>query len=284
MRALFLAAALALPGAATAADSYPEARAIVSVGGPVTEIIHALGAGDRIIARDTTSLYPPALAALPDVGYMRRLSAEGVLSVAPDLIVTRDTAGPPEVLDQLRAAAIPIVEVHDAYSPDGVSAAVRTVGAALGKEAAAEALVGEIEAQFAELAGMVAAQDSTPRVLFILSNQAGRLNVAGAGTGADGAITLAGGRNVMGAAFQGYKIMNDEALIEAAPEVVVMMVSRADHAADPAEIFALPALSQSPAARNGAFLAIDPATLSFGPRAPLLLIDFAKALQGAGQS
>ena len=100
MKRLILALALAaLPVVAAQAQTYPEARRIVAIGGPVTELIFALGAGDRVIARDTTSTYPEEVNALPDVGYMRQLSAEGVLSVDPDLIVTRDTAGPLEALE-----------------------------------------------------------------------------------------------------------------------------------------------------------------------------------------
>lgn len=53
---------------------------IVSIGGDVTEIVYALGAEQQLIARDSTSLHPQAAAALPDVGYMRQLNAEGILS------------------------------------------------------------------------------------------------------------------------------------------------------------------------------------------------------------
>ena len=117
MKHLVIALAAALLPVSAAAQSYPDAQRIVSIGGPVTELIYLLGEGDRVIARDTTSTFPEEVNDLPDVGYMRQLSAEGVLSVEPDLIVTRDTAGPAEAMDQLRAAAIPLVEVHDGFSP-----------------------------------------------------------------------------------------------------------------------------------------------------------------------
>ena len=73
------AALCALPAFATG-----EAR-LLSIGGSVTEIVHALGQGDRLVARDTTSTYPPEVTDLPDVGYARALSPEGVLSVDPSL-------------------------------------------------------------------------------------------------------------------------------------------------------------------------------------------------------
>lgn len=276
MKHIIVALAIIFPIKAQA-ESYPDATSIVSIGGPVTEVIYALGAGERIVARDTTSHFPSDVEALPDVGYMRQLSAEGVLSVSPDLIITRDTAGPPETLDQLRAASVPLVEVHDGFSKDSVLAAVKTIGEALGKQSAAETLHAQIEEDFRALEANVAQQETTPRVLFILSNQGGRLNVAGRNTGAGGIIALAGGENVMGTAFEGYKIMSDEALIEAAPDVVLMMTGRGDHAGRKEDIFALPSLAHSPAAQNDTFITIDPAALGFGPRTA----QFAKTLNAA---
>ncbi|AJE48383.1 heme/hemin ABC transporter substrate-binding protein [Celeribacter indicus] len=270
-----LACLACLAAAPVFAQSYPEADAIVSIGGPVTEIIYALGEGDRIIARDTTSLYPPEVEELPDVGYMRQLSAEGVLSVGPDLIVTRDTAGPPEVIDQLEAASIPVVGVPDGYTEDTVLAAIRTIGTALGVEAEAERLAGTVADDFAELGDLHRADP--PRVMFILSNQGGRLNVAGDDTGANGILALAGAENVMAADYKGYKIMSDEAIIAAAPDVVVMMTGEEEHEARRGQILSLPAIAQTPAGQNGAFVTVDPAALSFGPRTA----DFARELNAA---
>lgn len=251
-------------------QSYPDANAVVSIGGPVTEIVHALGQSDRLIARDTTSRFPETVETLPDVGYMRRLSAEGVLSVGPDLILARATSGPPEAIDQLRAAAIPLVLVPDGFSEAEILSAIETVGTALGVDPAP--LASKVEAEFDALPQNIP-QDA-PRVMFILSNQGGRLNVAGADTGADGIIALAGAENVMAGAYEGYKIMSDEAIIAAAPEAILMMTGEDEHDARKAEILALPAIAQTPAGVSGAFYTVDPAALSFGPRTP----EFARAL------
>jgi iron complex transport system substrate-binding protein len=277
MNRLAFALSLILPVAA-GAQTYPDATAIVSVGGPVTETVFALGQGDRVVARDTTSTYPDMALSLPDVGYMRRLSAEGVLSVSPDLIVTRGTAGPPEAMDQLRAASIPIVEVTDDFTPQGVIATVHQIGAALGVPDRAKTLADDLTAAFNTLPQ---APEHPARVLFVLSNQAGRLNVAGADTGADGIITLAGAQNVMASEFSGYRILNDEALIAAAPDVVLMMTGQEDHEARAEEIFALPAMSQTPAAQNGAFVTIDGAALGFGPRTAAFAHELADAIANA---
>lgn len=271
MKKLFLALIVAAPTCAMA-QSYPDAKSIVSIGGPVTEIIYALGAGDRVVARDTTSIYPQEVNILPDVGYMRRLSAEGVLSMSPDLIVTRDTAGPPEALDQLRAASVPMVEVRDGFSAESSVNAILTLGNALGLSVQATDLAKQVEARFSKLATDVATGPK-PKAMFILSNRDGRLNVAGRGTGAHGVVELAGAINVMGDAYEGYKQASEEAIIQAAPDVIIMMSGRGDHAGKEAEILAIPAISQTPAGLIGAFALVDSAALGFGPRTPELLAD-----------
>ena len=65
-----------------------------------------------LVGVDTTSLYPEAARRLPSVGYARSLSAEGVLSLRPTLIVASEDAGPPAVLRQLSAAGVPRSQVH----------------------------------------------------------------------------------------------------------------------------------------------------------------------------
>ncbi|WP_412563943.1 heme/hemin ABC transporter substrate-binding protein [Thalassobius sp. MITS945101] len=267
IRSLILSAVCAMSlTPAYAEESYPDAKAIVSIGGPVTEILFALGAGERVVARDTTAQFPAAVMELPDVGYMRRLSAEGVLSVGPDLIIARHTSGPPETLDLLRAASVPVVLVQDAFTGEAVSAAIRKVGSAIGEGKKAETLATEVEADLNQLAVDIADVAEKKRVMFILSNDGGRLNVAGRDTGAHGIITLAGGDNMMGPAFSGYKLLNDEAIIKAQPELILMMTGRGDHEGRAEEILALPAIASTPAGVNGAFQVIPGAALGFGPR------------------
>ena len=95
-------------------------KRIVSIGGSVTEIVSALGEGDRLVARDRTSNHPPEIMALPDIGYIRALSPEGVLSVNPDMILTLEGFGPPEAASVLRQAGVRIVEVPEGYDAAAV--------------------------------------------------------------------------------------------------------------------------------------------------------------------
>ena len=152
------------------------AERVLSIGGSVTEIIYALGAGDKLVARDTTSSYPEPALDLPDVGYIRALAPEGVLSVNPDLIIAEAGAGPVETLDVLTQAEIPFVEVPDAYTGDGILAKIDAVGTAIERPDAARALRDKVAAELTEVAAKVASvpQDDRKRVLFILSTRGGR--------------------------------------------------------------------------------------------------------------
>lgn len=275
IRALTLAAILAA-GAAQAQER------VVSIGGSVTEIVHALGQGDRLIARDTTSTYPEGVTALPDVGYMRALSPEGVLSTSPDLVLAEEGAGPPEALEVLKGASIPVVILPNQPSAEGVLTKVRLIGEALDAEAEAEALaitIGEsLDNLQARIAGLP--QEGRKRVLFVLSTQGGRIMASGTGTSADAIIAMAGGVNAV-TAFSGYKPLTDEAVIEAAPDAILMMMRGGDHAADDAELLAMPAVSVTPAARTGTVIRMDGLyLLGFGPRTADAASDLATALYG----
>jgi iron complex transport system substrate-binding protein len=240
-----------------------------------------LGEEDRLVARDATSTWPPEAEALPDVGYMRALSAEGVLSVAPDLIVAEEGAGPPETVELLQGAAIPFVTVPDATDAAGVLARIRAVGAALGVPEKAEALAEEVGAELdAALAAAGAAPGAPKRVLFVLSTAGGRIMASGTGTAADGIIGMAGGVNAV-SEFEGYKQMTDEAVAAAAPDVILMMDRSGDHASTDAELFAMPAIATTPAAEAGAVVRMDGLTLlGFGPRTAEAVTALSEALHG----
>ncbi len=119
---------------------------LVSIGGDVTEIIYALGEENRLIARDSTSMYPQAAAKLPDVGYMRALSPEGILAVNPTAIIAVDGSGPPEALAVLRNASVPFETVPQTYDRDGILKKIDVVGSLLGVPDKAKALEGKVAA------------------------------------------------------------------------------------------------------------------------------------------
>lgn len=269
-----LLSTLALPAAGIAQD---DPQRIVAIGGSLTEIVYALGEEDRLIARDTTSVFPREALELPDVGYMRALSPEGVLSVDPDLILTLEGAGPPEAMEVIRSASVPVVTVPESFDREGVLAKVEAVGEALGRQGEADTLAARIDADIRAAEAMADGVDEPARVLFILSMEGGRVLASGTGTAADGMIRLAGGENAI-TAYPGYKQLTDEAIVTAAPDVILMMDRGGNLDPAPVDLSAQPALSATPAAEAGRVIRMDGAfLLGFGPRTA----DAAKKLSAA---
>jgi iron complex transport system substrate-binding protein len=256
---------------------------VLSIGGSVTEIVVALGQEHRLRARDATSSHPPSVTDLPDVGYMRALSPEGVLSVGPSLILSEEGAGPPEALDVIRAADIAFVEVPEAYSAEGIVQKVRIVGEALDVPTRADALAETLEADLAAaLARAEARADAPKRVMFVMSTQGGRIMASGTGTAADAIIRMAGGVNAV-TGFEGYKQISDEAVGRAAPDVILMMDRGGDHGAGDDELFAMPPIRLTPAARNRSVVRMDGLLmLGFGPRTAQAVDRLSAALYGGG--
>lgn len=244
-----------------------QAERVLALGGSVTEIVYALGQGHRLIARDSTSSHPPEARDLPDVGYVRALSPEGVLSVEPDLIVAIEGSGPPETMDVLRAADVEFVSVAEGYDAEAVLQKIAVVAEALGVPEEGARLSDEVQSGF-DAAMATGSTDTPPRVLFILSMQGGRILAAGSDTAAEGIISLSGGENAM-EGFQGYKPVSDEAVLQAAPDVILMMDRSGAHAQSNSEILEHPVLGQTPAAKSGAIVR-QPGLLllGFGPRTP----------------
>ena len=262
LAAALAAAILAAPAAAEAPTR------IVVAGGDLTEIVHALGGGERIVGVDTTSLHPAAVTELPQIGYVRALAPEGVLSLRPDLLIGAADAGPADALIKLRAAGLRVEIAPNVEGADSVPAKIGFVGEILGLEAEAEALSVTYAAEMAELAEIVAGIASRPKVLFILAMQGNAPLVGGDETAAGAVIALAGADNAA-TGFEGYKPMSREAVLAAAPDVVLMMDDRLDTFGGPDAILALPEIAPTPAGRNGRLVTMDGLLLlGFGPRTP----------------
>lgn len=249
------------------AQAAEEAKRIVALGGTVTEIIYALGAGERIAAVDSTSTYPKEAADKPDVGYVRQISPEGVLSQKPDLIIAETGAGPADAIEILKASGITFVSIPSPPDTASIPDKIRAVGAAIGTVDKAEALASEVAGKLKTLEEKVATTAGPKKkVLFALSLANGRVMAAGSESSADAMIRLAGGENAV-SSVSGYKPLTDEAVIAAAPDVVLVMSGGAMHLTAE-QAFALPALAESPAGRSGSFITMDGLfLLGLGPRA-----------------
>jgi heme transport system substrate-binding protein len=250
---------------------------VLSIGGDVTEILYALGLEPRVVAVDTTSQFPPeALKRKPNVGYMRALSTEGVLSVGASLILASERSGPPEVVKALKQTGVPYVEVPDGLTPQGVIEKVRFVASAMEATGEGQKLAQRLEEEFAALASRGAAIERRLRVLFVLNVQNGRATVGGTGTSADAILKLAGADNAA-ASVSGFKPIVDEALLEMMPDAIVTMRRSGSHDTD--QLLAMRGVMGTPAGVAQRIVAMDGLyLLGFGPRTPAAALDLMRQL------
>jgi iron complex transport system substrate-binding protein len=253
---------------------------IVTLGGPVTEIVFALGHGEAVVASDRSSLFPAEVMALPRLSYLRQSSAEGILSLAPTVILGTDAVGPPPVVAQLRAAGVPLVLVEEAQTLAEAEHRILTLGEALGETERAEALVASIRGDLAE--AEVLRPETPPSALFVYARGAGLVNVAGAETSASLALELAGAENAV-TGFDGFRPITAEAVVQADPDVVVVTERGLASLGGVAGLFSLPGLSQTRAARAGRVVTVDDAALlGLGPRVGEAVAQLARDFSALG--
>lgn len=244
----------------------------VSAGGALSEWVCALGGESKLVGVDTTSQHPPSLKALPSIGYQRQLSAEGVLSLRPQILVGTEEMGPPPVLSQIRSAGVQ-VELFSAQ-PDvpTLQANLQHLGRLLGAQDKATQLFEAYQQRLVQQKIRVTKAQLTqqsPGVLMLLGHAGGKPLIAGKDTAADWLIQQAGGHNP--ATHSGYKPFSTEALISMDPQVLVF-ADRAltGDAARTALFKENPILSSIRAAKAGRVMQLDPTLLvgGLGPRLP----------------
>ncbi len=238
---------------------------IAIAGGSITEVIYDLGAEDLILAVDLTSNYPPAALQRPQVGYVRNLSAEGILSLGPTLVIGEDDMGPPAVVEQLRATGIEIRRLVEVHTAQGILSKVRCIGTII------DLSPDEIDAAIARLiptlSSLAAVDNSTkPKVAFLFSLSDGLPTAAGAGTSAAGVIEMAGGHNVFGD-FEGWKPVSLEAMAKSNPDYIIMPARGLKNSGGLEAVLNHPAVRLTSAGMAKRVIAIDGMTLlGFGPR------------------
>ncbi len=248
----------------------------VSAGGALSEWVTALGGESKLVGVDTTSQHPESLKALPSIGYQRQLSAEGILSLRPQILVGTEEMGPPPVLAQIRSAGVQ-VEMFSAQ-PDlqALKGNLQHLGKLLGNEVKADELFSEYEHALDQQKHRVVkaqAAQKAPGVLVLIGHAGGKALIAGKDTAADWVLLQAGGRNL--ASHNGYKPFSLESLAGLSPDVLVF----ADRAltGDAARVALFkenPILASTPAAKSGRVFELDPTLLvgGLGPRLPQSLV------------
>ncbi len=244
----------------------PTETRIVTVGGSATEIVYALGAGEKLVGVDTSSIFPETATKLPQIGYQRTLSAEGVLSLKPSLLIILPEAGPPPAIEQIENAGVKILRVGNESSIDGTKGKVRQIAEALNQKEKGEEVIKQLENDLSEAEKIVAAKTSKPKVVFVYSRGAGAAQVGGSGTPADAIIKMAGGENAI-TEFAEYKPLTPEALIAANPDVILLPTRALATLGGIEGVLNLPGVAETAAGKNRKIVTIeDMLLLGFSPR------------------
>ncbi len=253
---------------------------LVTVSGAITEVVYALGAEAQLVGTDTTSLYPAAALKTPKVGYLRQLSAEGLLSLKPDAVIATTEAGPPVVLSQLRSAGVRLELIESDHTWAEVQRKVQAVGRAAAREVQATALQARLDAEWATVQQRVAAGTRKPRVLFVLSHS-GSPQVSGEKTAAHAVIGYSGGINCL-SGFQGYRPMTAEAMASAAPDIILTSTQSIEAHGGVDKFWERPELALTPAFKKRALVTQDALLqLGFGPRLPQAVGELHQRFQSA---
>ena len=230
---------------------------------------------------DVTSNYPTEAKELPSIGYVRALSAEGILSLNPSVIIGEDDMGPIEVIDQIKKSGVPIVAIAEDHSIEGIIEKVRCVATIIGKSEHAEEILREkVYPKISKLRVHTSEKlrVSRKKVLFILGMQSGSPLVAGKAVSADGFISMIGGENSMND-FEGWKPVSTEAIIKASPDIILISKRGLAAVGDKKDLRNHPALKLTPAARNNEIYAMDGMEmLGFGPRTINAALELSKKI------
>ncbi len=277
VRAFILRAALLLllGSAHFAHAAAPPPTRVVGLGGPITEIVYALDAGDRLVGADASSIYPAAARQLPKVGYYRSFSIEGIASLRPDLVLASDQSGPPQALEQLRKLGSQVVLLPSEPTLAALDQRIMGAATALGMPTRGTALVRKIHGELQAV--RPAAQ---PARVLLVSSRTGKLEGAGGDTAAAAMLQLMGAVNVL-ADQRGYKPLSAEAAAALRPDAIVTTHMSVAASGSVAAFLAQPGLAVTPAARSQRVIVMDDLLLlGFGPRLPEALRQLEAGIAG----
>ncbi len=241
---------------------------ITVAGGSITEILYFLNEEDKIIAIDITSNYPKDVKKYPSIGYVRNLSAEGILSLNPTLIIGEDDMGPQNVINQINRTGVEINILTEKHSSEGIIEKIQCIGEIIGRKDKANRLIKDKilpkKIELDKLSQLL--KDLDIKVMFILNMDSGSPIVGGRETSADGFIEMMGVKNAFNS-FEGWKPVGIESIIKASPDYILIS-NRGAHSFGNIEMLNNHhAIKHTPAAKNNNIIALDGMEmLGFGPR------------------
>jgi iron complex transport system substrate-binding protein len=263
----------------TAVEIAAEPKTIVSLTPANTEIVFAVGAGDRVVATDDGSDYPESAAGLPHVASFDSVDVEKVVALQPDLVVAGGLGfTPADAIKKLRDLGIPVVVTY-ASSVDGVYKDIDTIGQATGTNDTATALTTDMKAQIDAISSAVSSQSPKPRVFYDIGYDpaTGAIYAPADKSFLAEMVTLAGADTITTGDPNTYEIPL-ETLITKDPQVIVLGVNPF-YSPTPDEVAARPGWKTMTAVKDGQIRPVHDTEITRpGPRLPIGMRDLAGAI------
>jgi iron complex transport system substrate-binding protein len=248
---------------------------LVSVNGTMSEIICSLGLESSLVGVDVTSTYPASLDKVAKVGHNRQVSSEGIVALAPSLVVGLQNDLKPVVIEQLTASGIKTKLFTQDLSVEGTKKLITEAGTYFNQPAKATALIAQLDKDIA----LVKKPAVKKKVLFIYARGAGTMMVSGTGTSVEKIIQLSGGQNAV-TSFADYKPLTAEALIAANPDVILLFDSGLESIGGTEGLLKVQGVGQTNAGKNKKIITMDGQLLTgFGPRLGKAMIELSSKLQ-----
>ena len=274
-----------LPATVQSADDVAvtivDSSRIIVLNEAIAEIVIALGFIDNIIGRDATTTLA-ALTAIPKVSSGHDISAESVLELKPTLVIGDTRSGPPEAIQQLRGAGIPIVLAPEVWKLSDIAPRIKLIASALGADSFGIKLLDTTQSDINQALNTLDSSAKEPRVAFVyVRGTASVFLLGGKESGADEMIRSAGGIDVgTDLDLAAFTPLTSEAIVNANPEIIVVTTRGLASVGGIDGLLELPGIAQTPAAKTRAVVSIDDDLLfSFGPRTGELIIRLAQAFK-----
>lgn len=274
-----------LPAKVTSADdievTITDTSRIIVLNEAIAEIVISLGFADKIIGRDATTTLA-ALTAIPKVSSGHDISAESVLELKPTLVIGDTRSGPPEAIQQLRGAGVPIVLAPEVWKLSDIAPRINLIANALGAGSFGLKLLDTTQSDINQALNTLDPATAKPRVAFIyVRGTASVFLLGGKESGADEMIRAAGGIDVgTDLDLAAFTPLTSESIVNANPEIIIVTTRGLTSVGGIDGLLDLPGIAQTPAAKTRAVVSIDDDLLfSFGPRTGELIIRLAQAFK-----
>jgi iron complex transport system substrate-binding protein len=254
---------IALGLALLAVPTRAEPQRIISLAPSVTEILFALGVGDRVVGISSYCDYPSETARIDRVGTFLSPNVELIVTKKPDVVIAVPSPGNQRAVESLRALGLSVLIV-DPESVASIGAAIQTVAGAVGVTAAGRALRRQIDTRVAAVTERL--QAVTPRTVLMVVDRRPLIAV-GAETYQDELIRLARGVNLGAKAGNRWPHVGLEFVVAQAPEVIIDTTMGNDEHVTPMDFWqtfaTIPAVREKRIYGYRAFVLLRP-----GPRVP----------------